>query len=71
VNDRHVLYGFVSTGNLNERTAKIYADHCLMTAHPRIMGDVSRIFNYLENSRFGIDTPESAYRAPRDLQTDR
>ncbi|RYY58827.1 MAG: polyphosphate kinase 1 [Chitinophagaceae bacterium] len=56
VNDRHVLYGFVSTGNLNERTARIYADHCLMTAHPRIMGDVARIFNYLENSRFGTHT---------------
>ncbi|MET0635220.1 MAG: polyphosphate kinase 1 [Chitinophagaceae bacterium] len=56
VNDRSVLYGFVSTGNLNEKTARIYADHCLMTAHPRIMSDISRIFNYLENSRFGTQT---------------
>ncbi|RYY55195.1 MAG: polyphosphate kinase 1, partial [Chitinophagaceae bacterium] len=56
VNDRFMLYGFVSTGNLNEKTSRIYADHCLMTAHPRIMGDISRMFTYLENSRFGTHT---------------
>ena len=56
VNDKYVLYGFVSTGNLNEKTARFYADHCLLTSHPRIMTDISRIFNYLENSRFGIQT---------------
>lgn len=49
VNDKNVLYGFVSTGNLNERTARVYADHCLLTSNPKIMADVSRIFNYLEH----------------------
>ncbi len=56
VKDRYVLYGFVSTGNLNEKTARIYADHCLLTSNSRIMTDVSRIFNYLENPRFGAQT---------------
>ncbi|MEI9956570.1 MAG: hypothetical protein WDM90_09785 [Ferruginibacter sp.] len=32
VNNKPILYGFVSTGNINERTAKIYGDHCLLTA---------------------------------------
>ncbi len=48
VNNKPVLYGFVSTGNINERTAKIYGDHCLLTANKNIMADVSRIFHYLE-----------------------
>ncbi|HTD94640.1 MAG TPA: phospholipase D-like domain-containing protein, partial [Chitinophagaceae bacterium] len=51
VRERNVLYGFVSTGNMNERTAKVYADHCLLTSNARIMTDVSRIFNYLEHHR--------------------
>ena len=29
VNNKTIQYGFVSTGNLNEKTAKIYVDHFL------------------------------------------
>jgi polyphosphate kinase len=47
--DNHIIhYGFVSTGNINERTAAIYGDHCLLTADKNIMADVNRIFHYLE-----------------------
>jgi polyphosphate kinase len=42
-------YGFVSTGNLNERTARMYGDACLLTSDRFIMADVNRIFKYLEN----------------------
>ncbi len=42
-------YGFVSTGNLNETTAKFYSDHCLLTADKRIVSDINRMFKYLEN----------------------
>jgi polyphosphate kinase len=42
-------YGFVSTGNLNETTAKIYGDHCLLTADKRIMSDVIKIFYFIKN----------------------
>ena len=42
-------YGFVSTGNLNEKTALLYGDHCLLTSDRHIMADVNRIFTYLEN----------------------
>jgi polyphosphate kinase len=41
-------YGFVSTGNLNEKTATIYGDHCLLTSDRHIMADMNRIFNFLE-----------------------
>lgn len=46
-------YGFVSTGNLNEKTARVYADHCLLTSNQKIMGDVNRLFNYIEQPRTG------------------
>ena len=42
-------YGFISTGNLNEKTAKLYGDHCLLTSDRNLMADVNRIFTYLEN----------------------
>jgi polyphosphate kinase len=47
-------YGFVSTGNLNERTARVYGDHCLLTANRNIMADINRIFNYLVNWKNGM-----------------
>ena len=53
VNDRNTYYGFVSTGNLNEKTAMVYADHCLLTSNQKIMADANRIFNYLEQPKGG------------------
>jgi polyphosphate kinase len=42
-------YGFISTGNLNENTARIYGDHTLLTSNRNILADVNRIFDYFEN----------------------
>jgi len=42
VNTKLVMYGFISTGNLNEKTAKIYADHCLLTASKSLMNEANR-----------------------------
>jgi polyphosphate kinase len=54
VGTRTIQYGFVSTGNLNEKTARVYSDHCLLTANRNIMADINRIFYYLENWQTGI-----------------
>ena len=51
INGRTIHYGFVGTCNLNERTAKIYGDHCLLTSDRFIMADVNRVFNYLEQHK--------------------
>lgn len=51
---RMIHYGFVSTGNINEQTAKIYCDTSLLTANRNIMADVNRIFAYLEKPKVGI-----------------
>ncbi|MHA4811274.1 polyphosphate kinase 1 [Flavitalea flava] len=53
INNFTIHYGFVSTGNLNEKTAKVYGDHCLLTSNRHIMADVNRIFNYLEKWKEG------------------
>jgi polyphosphate kinase len=51
MNHQTVHYGFVSTGNLNEKTSLVYGDHCLLTSDRNIMADVNRIFAYLENPK--------------------
>lgn len=38
---------FLGTGNFNEKTAKLYADHGLFSTEPEITGDIERIFEYL------------------------
>ena len=58
---RLVKYGFISTGNLNEKTARVYADHCLLTASNTIMNEANRIFVYLENWQQG-DKPIAKMR---------
>ena len=49
-----IQYGFVSTGNLNEKTATLYGDHCLLTSNRSIMADINRIFNYLLQPKTGL-----------------
>jgi polyphosphate kinase len=41
-------YGFVSTGNFNESTARVYTDFTLFTSHPKILKDINKVFNFFE-----------------------
>lgn len=41
-------YGFISTGNFNESTAKVYTDYTLFTANQKILKDVDKIFAFFE-----------------------
>jgi len=54
VGTRTIQYGFVSTGNLNEKTSRVYADHCLLTSNRNVMADINRIFRYIENPKTGL-----------------
>jgi polyphosphate kinase len=40
-------YAYLGTGNFNERTARIYTDHALLTADPRLTRDVREVFSFL------------------------
>ncbi|WP_037348774.1 polyphosphate kinase 1 [Sediminibacter sp. Hel_I_10] len=41
-------YAYISTGNFNEKTAKLYADYGLMTANKKITKDLNKVFMVLE-----------------------
>jgi polyphosphate kinase len=43
-------YGFVSTGNFNESTAKIYTDFTLFTANQKVLKDVNKVFNFFDTN---------------------
>ena len=51
INNKTIQYGFISTGNFNEKTAKIYGDYCLMTSNRAIMADINKIFNALKRPK--------------------
>ncbi len=50
-NNKTIQYGFVSTGNFNEKTAKIYGDHLLMTSDRAIMADINKVFQVLNKPK--------------------
>jgi polyphosphate kinase len=45
-----VNYACLSTGNFNEKTAKIYADHTLFTANKKLTGDLVEVFKALKQN---------------------
>ncbi len=45
-----VHYACFSTGNYNEKTAKIYADHTLFTSSKRLTGDLVEVFKALKQN---------------------
>jgi polyphosphate kinase len=49
-NGQKVHYATVGTGNFNESTAKVYSDHCLLTADSRITNEVNKLFKFFENN---------------------
>jgi polyphosphate kinase len=40
-------YAYLGTGNFNESTARVYADHTLLTADSRLTTEVRKVFRYL------------------------
>lgn len=55
VENKTIQYGFISTGNINETTAKLYGDYCLMTCNKDIMGGINQIFNALQKPKAPLD----------------
>ncbi|OGS75118.1 MAG: polyphosphate kinase 1 [Flavobacteria bacterium RIFCSPLOWO2_12_FULL_31_7] len=46
--DEITRYGFISTGNFSESSAKIYTDVTLFTSDNRILKDISKVFEFFE-----------------------
>jgi polyphosphate kinase len=47
-NEEMTRYGFVSTGNFSESSAKIYTDVTLFTSNSKILKDISKVFEFFE-----------------------
>lgn len=47
-NGKTKRYGFISTGNFNESTAKVYTDVTLFTSHQQILKDITKIFDFFD-----------------------
>ncbi len=41
-------YAYLSTGNFNEKTARIYSDKGLLTSNPDFLNDIDEVFDVLE-----------------------
>ena len=63
-NNRTRQYGFVSTGNLNESTARYYADHCLLTTNRNVLADINRIFNFLQAATPKVESLKNCKTLP-------
>jgi polyphosphate kinase len=49
-NEKINRYGFISTGNFNESTAKIYTDYTLFTANEKILKELNLVFDFFETT---------------------
>ncbi|GAF04272.1 polyphosphate kinase 1 [Saccharicrinis fermentans] len=53
-----ITYAYLGTGNLNEKTAKIYADHGILTVDKRYTHDLDEVFSFLKDETY---RPEFKY----------
>lgn len=47
-NEKLMRYAFVSTGNFNESTARLYTDYTLFTADQKICKEINKVFDFFE-----------------------
>jgi polyphosphate kinase len=48
-------YAYLSTGNFNEKTARLYTDYGFLTADEKLTYEVERVFEYLEGQKTGYE----------------
>ena len=61
-------YGFISTGNFNESTAKIYTDLTLFTSNDKILEEVSNVFNFF-NANYKKYVFKNLFVSPINTET--
>lgn len=67
-NEKIKRYGFVSTGNFNESTAKLYTDLTLLTSDQRILKDINKVFNFFE-ANYKIYTYKHIITSPHNTKS--
>lgn len=68
VKEKSLYYANIATGNFNESTARLYSDHSLFTADPRLTREVREVFNSLENN-FSIPKFRHLLVAPFNMRS--
>ena len=48
INNKNIKFGFLSTGNFNESTSKVYTDLTLFTSNQKILKEVNKVFSFLK-----------------------
>jgi len=48
INNKKIKFGFLSTGNFNESTSKVYTDLTLFTSNQKILTEVNKVFSFLK-----------------------
>ncbi len=66
--EKPVKYAYVSTGNFNEKTAKIYTDFALMTAQPKITDGIQQVFQILQRKSI-VPTTKNILISPFTTRT--
>lgn len=56
-------YGLFSTGNLNEQTSEIYADHVMLTRNPEMCAELETLFTYLIHRKQQSKVPRPEFNA--------
>ncbi len=62
-----VRYANIATGNYNESTSRLYADHSLFTADKNITQEVDQLFSFLE-SNYKLSTFKHLVVAPMQMR---
>lgn len=50
IGDEYERFAAIGTGNYNETTAKLYTDVTILTANPKIILDVQKLFDFIKNN---------------------
>ncbi len=61
-------YAYIGTGNFNEKTALLYADHALLTSDKRLTNEAAQIFDLLER-RIIVPHLKHLLASPFNLRT--
>ncbi|WP_167342134.1 polyphosphate kinase 1 [Nonlabens sp. SY33080] len=48
IKGKNTRLGFISTGNFNEATARIYTDYTIFTSNKKVLKEVERVFDFFE-----------------------
>jgi len=62
VHDRMIYYGLLATGNLNEKTARFYTDHILLTGNHDLMRELELLFIFLSRRKDPRNTEKIPFK---------